>query len=80
MPDDVPSLPVPFLSRFDPRIPFIVPIAPLSSGTFSFSSEGSWNFLSKFRWNKKQGNRGLLLHVARVKNLVHEERREEKRE
>lgn len=80
MPDDVPSLPVPFLSLFDPRIPFIVPIAPFSSGTFSFSSEGSWNFLSKFRWNKKRGNRGLLLHVARVKNLVHEERREEKRE
>lgn len=80
MPDDVPSLPVPFLSLFDPRIPFIVPIAPLSSGTSSFSSEGSWNFLSKFRWNKKRGNRGLLLHVARVKNLVHEERREEKRE
>lgn len=80
MPDDVPSLPVPFLSLFDPRIPFIVPIAPLSSETSSFSSEGSWNFLSKFRWNKKRGNRGLLLHVARVKNLVHEERREEKRE
>lgn len=82
MPDDVPSLPVPFLSLFDPRIPFIVPIAPLSSGTFSFSSEGSWNFLSKFRWNKKRGNRGgevssCMSHALKISFTRRDARRRE---